>query len=184
MTTYESRPAPTTTGYYHDPDGSKWRRREARIAEMMAARIAAGQDGMRGLCELMYDNEEAPEVTARELLDARGIVLPPAASMDDESLSKALRELIDELARMRTFLEFTDHLTDRELYELLLDEVLSVPEREVPLCTGSNTHIDISDALEGERREEIMDAYYDDDGVRGPGHLLVCDRDSTLPSPW
>ena len=49
----------------------------------------------------------------------RGVAMPPAVELDDASLSANLAEVIRELAEMHCFLESTDHLSDRELYEWL-----------------------------------------------------------------
>ena len=49
----------------------------------------------------------------------RGVALPPAAELDDASLSVKLAEIIRELAELHCFLEDTDHLSDRELYDSL-----------------------------------------------------------------
>jgi hypothetical protein len=49
----------------------------------------------------------------------RGVALPPAAELDDASLSAKLAEVIRELAELHCFLEDTDHLSDRELYDSL-----------------------------------------------------------------
>jgi len=52
-------------------------------------------------------------------LTRRGVVMPPAAELDDDSLREKLAEIIFELAQLRCFLEDTNHLSDRELYEWL-----------------------------------------------------------------
>lgn len=49
----------------------------------------------------------------------RGVALPPAAELDDAALSAKLAEIIRELGQMCCFLQDTDHLSDRELYEWL-----------------------------------------------------------------
>ena len=54
----------------------------------------------------------------------RGVALPPAAELDDASLSAKLEEVIRELVKLRCFLEDTDHLSDRELYEWLWSDGL------------------------------------------------------------
>jgi hypothetical protein len=52
-------------------------------------------------------------------LQQRSLVMPPAAELDDAALSSKLAEVIRELAELRCFLQDTDHLSDRELYEWL-----------------------------------------------------------------
>lgn len=54
----------------------------------------------------------------------RGVAMLPAAELDDASLSAELAEVIRELAELHCFLEDTDHLSDRELYEWLWSDGL------------------------------------------------------------
>ena len=49
----------------------------------------------------------------------RGLVLPPAAELDDATITSKLWEIIRELAKVRSFIEDTDHLSDRDLYHWL-----------------------------------------------------------------
>jgi hypothetical protein len=68
--------------------------------------------------------EQAPSTTHFQLLEESSIELPVSESMDDERLAIKLREVIEGLARLRIFLSRTDHLSDRELYELLWRDAL------------------------------------------------------------
>ena len=49
----------------------------------------------------------------------RGVAMPPAAELDDAALSAKLMEVIRDLGELRCFLQDTDHLSERELYEWL-----------------------------------------------------------------
>jgi hypothetical protein len=49
----------------------------------------------------------------------RGVAMPPAAELDDAALSGKLTEVIRHLGELRCFLQDTDHLSERELYEWL-----------------------------------------------------------------
>lgn len=49
----------------------------------------------------------------------RGVVMIPPAELDDAALSAKLSEIVRELGEMRCFLQETDHLSDRELYDWL-----------------------------------------------------------------
>lgn len=165
-----------TARYYHDPDGAKARRREERIRELMAD----GAD--RFTCELTYDEEEAPQTTDHAELTAMGFDLPAAGTLDDAALSAKLGELVEELAKMGTFVCFTDHLSDRELYELLVREALRSERSDIPVKPGDGWVVDMTHYIaDQDRADEISEAYMDDDGRRGPPGVLAYDRDRHLP---
>jgi hypothetical protein len=63
--------------------------------------------------------------TSSKQLIREGIALPPPDSLDDQALSDKLWEVIRGLARVHTYLERTDHLSDRELYTWLWEEGLN-----------------------------------------------------------
>lgn len=66
---------------------------------------------------------------------------PSADELTDLELSKKLWELIYDLARRRTFLCNTEHLSDRTLYARLLAETLA----ENPSSLSGDQYIDFSD---------------------------------------
>lgn len=61
------------------------------------------------------------------------LVLPPHESLDDEALHEALWDAIRRLYDVRVVLELTDHLSDRELYCLLIRDILPSPEKKIEL---------------------------------------------------
>jgi len=63
--------------------------------------------------------------TSSKRLIREGITLPPPDSLVDEELRAKLWEVIHGLARAHTYLERTDHLSDRELYQWLWEEGLN-----------------------------------------------------------
>jgi len=54
----------------------------------------------------------------------REIVMTPPTELDDASLHAKLQEVLLVLAKIRCFLEHTDHLSDRELYTWLWTDAL------------------------------------------------------------
>jgi hypothetical protein len=66
----------------------------------------------------------APWTTDFERLERSGAALPPPPLLDDEEVAAKLWEVIGRLAGMGIFLEHTDHLSDRDLYEALWSDVL------------------------------------------------------------
>jgi len=63
--------------------------------------------------------------TSSKQLIREGISLPSPDSLDDKELPVKLAEVVDGLARVRTYLHRTDHLSDRELYTWLWEEGLN-----------------------------------------------------------
>lgn len=59
--------------------------------------------------------------------------LPTPESMDDDRLQEVLWKTIQRLYDKRIVLEFTDHLSDRELYCLICRDILPSPEKKVDL---------------------------------------------------
>jgi len=88
--------------------------------------------------------EQAPSTTHFQLLEESGIELTAPDSMKDERLATKLWEVIEGLARLRIFLSQTNHLSDRELYELLWRDVLREAVKDLPLDHSSAWHIDLA----------------------------------------
>lgn len=62
---------------------------------------------------------------------------PPRASMlNDDDLHTILWDVVQKLYEKRIVLDFTDHLADRELYTLIVRDIL--PSREKMIETGTN----------------------------------------------
>jgi hypothetical protein len=110
--------------------------------------------------------EDAAERPLTERLAEAGFKLPPARELDQSALHRQLWALIGQLAQWRCFLWFTNHLSDRELYELLLEEVLPEPEKELPPELGYNTLIDMSEFDRDKPAGTIYVQYYADEQER------------------
>jgi hypothetical protein len=71
---------------------------------------------------------------------------PRAESLSDEDLHKILWDLIRKLYQQRIVLDFTDHLSDRDLYCLIVRDILPAREKKLDApknylhwdCTGAN----------------------------------------------
>jgi len=81
--------------------------------------------------------ERAPLVSPHQKLEEAGIAMPPAEELSDEELRARLWQIIEFLAQHRTFVYWTNHLSDRELYEWLREEGLTEEMAEIP---GMNYH--------------------------------------------
>ncbi len=169
--------------YYHDPGGRKARARERRITELMHEAGAEGVALGRGYWELVYDHEEAPFTTDLEQLRAVGFEVPDPAELDDAALTTKLWELIHELARMRVYLSFTDHLSDRQLYELLYEEALHSERRDVPMAPGDAWHVDLTLVGQPSAAYDALDHADHMAGIDAGPDCGRYDRDRHLPRP-
>ena len=118
----------------------------------------------------------------------------PPKKLDDAALTAKLWEVIHALARLGTFLENTDHLSDRELYAQLWQESLRESTPCLPPGSGWVCHLD----LVGSGSDEDSDLYlryYADERTREhwrgdfpepeipPHEDPPFDRDRLLPRP-
>lgn len=84
--------------------------------------------------------ERAEFDTNFDRLVQRGVAMPPAAELDDASLSAKLAEIIHELGELRCFLHDTDHLSDRELYDWLWSSGLREESPDTSQLPGAAWH--------------------------------------------
>ena len=144
--------------------------------------------------EQLKEWEEAPLTTWTQELWVKGYEFPEPATLDESSLSRELQRLIDALAASNIYLEYTNHLSDRELYEHLLHKTLEEPVEQTVDTTPAAWHVDLT----GAGSEKDLDAwlrYYagDDertywqesfpDRVLPPKEIRPYDRDQHLPRP-
>lgn len=128
------------------------------------------------------------------LLDS-GISLPPASELSETELSAKLWEVINALSLLAIYLESTDHLSDRELYTLLCEDVLL---EETVFQSGEmmnmNCHIDLVSSGSKADTDLYLKYYADDDDrafwlkefpddVLPSQEPLPFNRDHQLPKP-
>jgi len=61
------------------------------------------------------------------------MILPPSHDLEDDQLSAQLAQTIDQLYQKNVLLEFTSHLSDRQLYCLIARDILPAQEKKVAL---------------------------------------------------
>ena len=140
--------------------------------------------------------ENAPEVVPFDELARVGHTLAPAEELDDVALTAALWAVIRGLEELGVYLEYTNHLSDRDLYMRLRTSVLREPMALTPDDPAAAWHIDMSAAGSDDDGVEAYLTYYADEEMRRrwaedwPGYAvperkkLPFDRDRYLPSPW
>jgi hypothetical protein len=140
--------------------------------------------------------ENAPEVQPFDELVRAGLTPPPAEELDDVALTAALSAMIRGLEQLGVYLEFTNHLSDRDLYVRLWSSVLREPMALTPDDADSAWHIDMSCAGSDDDGVEAYLMYYADEETRRrwAEEYPDCpvperreppfDRDRHLPSVW
>ena len=145
----------------------------------------------------VHSIETAVPMPVKEaLLKRTGFEPEPLENLQtDQQVHDALWALLRALASMRTFFEGTDHLSDRELYAVLLEEVLPGPTELMPEDSEWNERFDLSE-FSGDPPAydpNVFLQYYADDMMRDfhvaecpdeplpPKKELPYDRDQHLP---
>ncbi|MEM1180029.1 MAG: hypothetical protein AAGM22_16935 [Acidobacteriota bacterium] len=127
-----------------------------------------------------------------DALRSSGIELPPADRLSDAEINRHLWEGLRGLAFLGIYLHHTDHLSDRELYDHLLDHALRQPVVMMPDNPHFGYHLDLVEG-ETEEHEHIFLKYYADSETRErwaeqfpatelpPSERRPFDRDRQLP---
>ena len=76
--------------------------------------------------------ERAPVLSLGEWLTPP-LVLPSPDQLDDPNLHQLLWDTVHRLADAQVVLEFTDHLSDRQLYTILYRDILPSPEKKIDM---------------------------------------------------
>ncbi|MFM7927875.1 MAG: hypothetical protein ACKO9Q_09210, partial [Pirellula sp.] len=80
--------------------------------------------------ESILEWERAPSLPISKWFEPE-LQLPAPDTLDDSSLSKLLWKTIQMLYSQKIALDFTDHLSDRQLYCLLMRDILPVYQKKV-----------------------------------------------------
>lgn len=128
-----------------------------------------------------------------EALKEDGVEFPGAGDLDDEAVAQKLWEVIRAMARHHWYLVHTDHLSDRELYTVLVEDILA--EETVNALPESNLILDVLGGCSPEDIEIALRYYYDEEERRHwaesfpedeipEAEGLPYDRDRHLPHAW
>ena len=82
--------------------------------------------------ESMLAWEKAPVLPIGKWFEPE-LTLPPPEIMTNDEISELLVETIDQLYQQRIVLEFTNHLSDRDLYCLIIRDILPSAEKKIDL---------------------------------------------------
>ena len=84
------------------------------------------------LLRQMLEYETREPIAPLTLLQNAGVAISAPEQLDDTALAASLRELIHQLASVGIYLQRTNHLSDRELYEFLFNDELRKEARLFP----------------------------------------------------
>jgi len=143
----------------------------------------------------VIDYETAPVGTDFQQLTEVGIELPQPDTMDDAQVTPKLWEVIQGLAKLRVFLNATDHLSDRELYARLWHIVLRDETSILPFDPLGAWHVNLIGDGDEESARLYLKYYASEDARRDwleewPDYdmpareALPYDRDRLLPGPY
>jgi hypothetical protein len=166
-------------GEYRTADEYLEARRKARseaIDRLVAEARSQGHFASRTFWSMVYDFERAPRTTNRAQLAGLGIDVPKSDELADDEVTTQLWRIIEGLARLGAYLSHTNHLTDRELYQVLEERILDE---------------DVPDIVGGEGMQEWIDLLSEGDfdkfdftlGDGPPPPPMPSDRDERLPRP-
>ncbi len=102
-------------------------------------------------------------VKRADLLARDGVALPAPDELSDDELALKLIEVIHTLANRRTYLSFTNHLSERELYTHLWQETLNEWCPDLPADSEMNCHIDLLGTGSGEDNALYLTYYADEE---------------------
>lgn len=181
----------------HDPKviaammAEKRCRRWARIVQLRreAEMRNAGEPLDHGYWALVHDLEHASPTTNLQQLAEIGIEPLDPVCLDQRALATELEAMIEGLAVLEVYLLHTDHLDDRELYEMLHRRLLRETVRDVPAGVGVREWLDLAGGIDSEiwyrfHASDEQRAQAARKGVIVPERGMVkVDRDRSLPRP-
>lgn len=193
-------------GDHKDANNNEAIEKALRIAELQAELAdLTGEPIRRHLAEDEPDDsfeawkrgvdaiESGPSMPLCDILQQQRNFTPtPLAHLEDSgTLSEELWLLIYALASMRVFLDDTNHLSDRELYERLLNKLLLEDSILIPEGSGWNCRFSVCDL--SDQYQDCYLRYYADEATRSwhaaefpetvlpPKEDPPYDRDTYLP---
>jgi hypothetical protein len=89
-----------------------------------------------------------PQTTLFALLEEARVAMPPPDTISDSDIKEVLWKVIHAMAELGTYLSSTDHLSDRDLYVVLWNDIL---REEYPIVPEEFPLVKLMDVLEQRR---------------------------------
>lgn len=106
-----------------------------------------------------------PQTTLFALLEEARVAMPPPDTISDSDIKEVLWKVIHAMAELGTYLSSTDHLSDRDLYVVLWNDIL---REEYPIVPERFPLVKLMDVLGRWSNEDIETwlTYYADEDAR------------------
>ena len=118
----------------------------------------------------VLEYESAEPATVFQLLENSGLKLVPPNELDETKLREKLMELTNRMASLGAYLLHTDHLSDRELYDHLYDDLLLEEAVLFPENPSYAYFIDLTGSGSEEDNQVYLKYYADEEHRRQWAH--------------
>jgi hypothetical protein len=124
----------------------------------------------------VLEYETAEQISLLRLLENSGLEIPPPESLDDDALKIKLKEIIDRMASVGSYLLHTNHLSDRDLYEYLYHEAFREETVLFPENPSYAYMIDLTGSGSEDDNQTYLKYYADEEYRRQWAHDWPDDR--------
>ena len=124
----------------------------------------------------VLEYETAEQISLLRLLENSGLEVPPPESLDDAALKAKLKDIIDRMASVGSYLLHTDHLSDRDLYEYLYHAALREETVLFPENPSYAYMIDLTGSGSEDDNQTYLKYYADEEYRRQWAHDWPDDR--------
>jgi hypothetical protein len=124
----------------------------------------------------VLEYETAEQISLLRLLENSGLEVPPPESLDDDALKIKLKDIIDRMAAVGSYLLHTNHLSDHDLYEYLYHEALREETVLFPENPGYAYMIDLTGSGSEDDNQTYLKYYADEVYRRRWAHDWPDDR--------
>ena len=124
----------------------------------------------------VLEYETAEQISLLRLLENSGLAVPPPESLDDGAIKIKLKEIIDRMASVGSYLLHTNHLSDRDLYEYLYHEALREETVLFPENPSYAYMIDLTGSGSEDDNQTYLKYYADEEYRRQWAHDWPDDR--------
>jgi hypothetical protein len=118
----------------------------------------------------VLEYETAEQISLLRLLENSGLQVPPPESLDDDTLKIKLKEIIDRMASVGSYVLHTTHLSDRDLYDYLYHEALREETVLFPENPSYAYMIDLTGSGSEEDNQTYLKYYADEEYRRQWAH--------------
>jgi hypothetical protein len=124
----------------------------------------------------VIEYETAEQISLLRLLENSGLEVPPPESLDDDALKIKLKEIVDRMAAVGSYLLHTNHVSDRDLYEYLYHEALREETVLFPENPSYAYMIDLTGSGSEDDNQTYLKYYADEEYRRQWAHDWPDDR--------